>query len=54
VGTIVVGGVALWIFGGLFSHVFHLFEYAVVAVVAGWIGYKMGHAQGRHEHEHDH
>lgn len=48
VGTVVVGGLALWLFAGIFSHVFHLFEYAAVALVAGWVGYKLGRFRGRH------
>jgi hypothetical protein len=53
VAAVVVGGVALWLFAGIFSHVFRLFEYAAVALVAGWVGYKLGHFQGRHQHEPD-
>jgi hypothetical protein len=53
VATVVVGGLALLLFVNIFSHVFHLFEYAAVALVAGWVGYKLGHFQGRHEHEPD-
>ncbi|HTW07659.1 MAG TPA: hypothetical protein VME46_09120 [Acidimicrobiales bacterium] len=49
VGAIAVGGIAIWLFSGIFDLAFHIFEYAAIALVAGWIGYKVGHIQGRHE-----
>ena len=48
-GIIVVGGLLVWAFAGLFVLAFHIFEYAALAVVAGWAGYKLGHARGRRE-----
>ena len=47
---VVVAGVVWVVFGSLFSLAFHLFEYAVVAVAAGWLGYRLGHARGRRGH----
>jgi len=47
VGVIVVAGVALWAFGGVFDLAFHIAEYVVLAIAAGWVGYKLGHARGR-------
>ena len=49
--VIVVGGLLVWAFAGLFELAFHLFEFAALALVAGWVGYKIGHAVGRHDHE---
>lgn len=47
VGVVVVAGLAVWLFAGIFDLAFHLFEYAAIAVIAGWIGYKVGHMRGR-------
>ena len=49
--VIVVGGLLIWAFAGLFELAFHIFEFAALALVAGWVGYKIGHAVGRHDHE---
>jgi hypothetical protein len=46
---IVVGGLLVWVFGGLFRLAFHIFEYAALAIVSGWVGYKLGHLRGRRE-----
>jgi hypothetical protein len=46
-GVIVVGGVLLWAFAGVVSLAFHIGEFVVVAGVAGWLGYKLGHIRGR-------
>lgn len=48
--VIVVAGLMVWAFAGIFVLAFHIFEYAALALVAGWVGYKLGHAKGRHEH----
>jgi hypothetical protein len=48
-GVIVVAGLLVWAFAGLFVLAFHIFEYAALAVVAGWLGYKLGHFRGRRE-----
>ena len=47
--VVVVGGLLVWAFAGLFVLAFHIFEYAALALVAGWLGYKLGHARGRRE-----
>ena len=46
-GVIVVGGVLLWAFAGVLSLVFHIGEFVAVGAIAGWLGYKLGHARGR-------
>lgn len=46
-GIIVVGGVLLWAFAGVVSLAFHIAEYVAVGAIAGWLGYKIGHARGR-------
>jgi hypothetical protein len=46
-GIIVVGGVLLWAFAGVVSLAFHIAEYVAVGAIAGWLGYKLGHARGR-------
>jgi len=47
IGVIVVGGVLLWVFAGVVSVAFHIGEYVAVGAIAGWVGYKLGHARGR-------
>ncbi len=46
-GIIVVGGVLLWAFAGVLSLAFHIAEFVAVGAIAGWLGYKLGHARGR-------
>jgi hypothetical protein len=46
-GVIVVAGVLLWVFAGVVSLAFHIGEYVAVGAIAGWLGYKLGHARGR-------
>jgi hypothetical protein len=46
-GIIVVGGVLLWAFAGVLSLAFHIGEFVAVGAIAGWLGYKLGHARGR-------
>jgi hypothetical protein len=48
--AIVVGGVLVWAFAGVLSVAFHIAEYAALALVAGWVGYKLGHSRGRRGH----
>jgi hypothetical protein len=48
--VIVVGGLLLWAFAGVVSVAFHIAEYVAIAVLAGWLGYKLGHARGRRGH----
>jgi hypothetical protein len=47
VAAVVVGGAAILLFGSIFDHVLHIFEYAAIAIIAGWAGYKIGHMRGR-------
>jgi hypothetical protein len=47
VGLIVVGGLCLWAFTGIFSLAFHVGEFVAVALLAGWAGYRVGHFKGR-------
>jgi len=54
VAGVVVAGVAILVFGRIFDLAFHIFEFAAVALLAGWVGYRLGHVAGRHEHEHEH
>ncbi len=46
-GVIVVAGVLLWAFAGVLSLAFHIAEFVAVGAIAGWLGYKLGHARGR-------
>lgn len=48
--VVVLGGLLAWsLFQGIFSLMLHIFEYVVVAIIAGWAGYKAGHYRARHE-----
>jgi hypothetical protein len=48
--VVVLGGLLAWsLFQGIFSLMLHIFEFLVVAIVAGWAGYKAGHHRGRRE-----
>ena len=50
--VVVLGGLLAWaLFQGIFYLMLHIFEYVVVAIVAGWVGYKAGHYQGRRSGE---
>jgi hypothetical protein len=48
--AIVVGGLLVWALAGVLSVAFHIVEYVAIALVAGWLGYKLGHARGRRGH----
>lgn len=48
--AIIVGGLLVWAFAGVLSVAFHIAEYAAIALVAGWVGYKLGHSRGRRGH----
>jgi hypothetical protein len=48
--AIVVGGLVIWAFAGLVSVAFHIAEFVALALVAGWVGYKLGHHRGRRGH----
>ncbi len=47
VGAIAVVAVAIWVFAGVFLFALHIAEYVALALVAGWVGYRIGHARGR-------
>jgi hypothetical protein len=46
-GVIVVGAVVVWLAAGVFATALHIVTYVAVALVAGWAGYRLGHARGR-------
>jgi hypothetical protein len=48
--AIIIGGLLVWAFAGILSVAFHIVEYAAIALVAGWVGYKLGHSRGRRGH----
>lgn len=48
--AIIVGGLLVWAFAGVVSVAFHIAEFVALALVAGWVGYKIGHARGRRGH----
>jgi hypothetical protein len=48
--AIVVGALVIWAFWGVVSLAFHVAEFVLLALVAGWVGYKVGHARGRRGH----
>lgn len=51
--VVVVAGILAWgLFQGIFDLALRIAEYVVLAVAAGWVGYKLGHYQGRRETEH--
>ena len=47
VAAVVVGGLLVWAFAGVVGVAFHILEFVAVAAIAGWVGYKLGHARGR-------
>lgn len=49
VAVVVIAAVA-WLASGVVSAVLHGLELALIAAVAGWVGYRIGHFRGRHEH----
>jgi hypothetical protein len=46
VGAVLVGAVAVWVFSGVFLFALHIAEYVALALVAGWVGYRLGRARG--------
>ncbi|MDA8303035.1 MAG: hypothetical protein M0005_16185 [Actinomycetota bacterium] len=51
--VVIVAGILAWgLFQGIFDLALRIAEYVVLAVAAGWVGYKVGHHQGRRETEH--
>jgi hypothetical protein len=49
VGVIAIGAVA-WLVAGVVFALLHVLELLVVAAVAGWAGYRLGHFRGRRQH----
>jgi len=49
VGLLAIGLVA-WIVAGVVFALLHVVELILVAAVAGWAGYRLGHYRGRHQH----
>ncbi len=47
VAAIAVIGLVTWIVAGVVFAVLHLIEIILVAAVAGWAGYRLGHYRGR-------
>ena len=47
VAAIVLAGLVIFAFWGVVSLAFHVAEYVLIALVAGWVGYKIGRARGR-------
>jgi hypothetical protein len=43
-------GAAVWLLSGLAFALLHVLELLVVAGGAGWVGYRLGHWRGRHQH----
>jgi hypothetical protein len=48
VGLLVVV-VAAWVLVGVVIGLLHALELVLVAAVAGWVGYRIGHYRGRHQ-----
>jgi hypothetical protein len=48
VGVLVIGAVA-WVVAGVVFAILHVVELLVVAGIAGWAGYRLGHFRGRHQ-----
>lgn len=49
VGVVAIGAVA-WLVAGVVFALLHVLELLVVAGVAGWAGYRLGHFRGRRQH----
>ncbi|MGH9107513.1 MAG: hypothetical protein ACRDZX_17130 [Acidimicrobiales bacterium] len=50
VAAVFVAALLIWAFAGIFDLAFRVAEYVALAIVAGWLGYKLGHARGRRGH----
>ncbi|HEY3809806.1 MAG TPA: hypothetical protein VGL49_00120 [Acidimicrobiales bacterium] len=48
VGVLAIGAVA-WVVAGAVFAILHVIELLVVAGIAGWAGYRLGHFRGRHQ-----
>jgi len=49
VAALLAIGAAVWLLTGVAFAIFHLIELLLVAAVAGWAGYRLGHWRGRRE-----
>jgi hypothetical protein len=49
VAGLVAIGVAAWIVAGVVFALLHIIELLVVAGVAGWAGYRLGHYRGHRQ-----
>jgi hypothetical protein len=38
----------IWVVSSVVFSLLHVFELAVAALIAGWVGYRIGHYRGRH------
>ena len=47
IAVAIAGGLCILLFGGILSLAFHIVEYALLALFAGWVGYEIGRARGR-------
>lgn len=47
VALIAIGAV-IWVVSGVVFSLLHVIELAAVALIAGWVGYRIGHYRGRH------
>jgi hypothetical protein len=47
---VVLAGLFVVLFGSVVDFAFHVLEYVALALAAGWVGYKVGHARGRKGH----
>jgi hypothetical protein len=47
-GVLAIGVVA-WVVAGAVFALLHVIELLVVAAVAGWVGYRIGHYRGRRQ-----
>jgi hypothetical protein len=49
VAAVAVIGLVTWVLAGVVFALFHVIELLIVAGVAGWVGYRLGHYRGRHQ-----
>jgi len=40
---------SVWVVAGIFFAIVRLIEVVIVAIVAGTLGYRLGHYRGRHQ-----
>lgn len=49
VAAVVIGGVAVWAFGGVVHLALRIAEFVAVGAASAWVGYRLGQARGRHQ-----